>query len=81
MEASTGPGPCELSVPAGDCPAVTLPRLLARCFLLVFLFCFFPPLGLYWDSNPALVRECINLYDTSYAVGYFFSLSIPNKYF
>lgn len=41
-----------------------------------------PPLGLYWDSNSALVHECINLYDTSYAVGYFsIPLSIPDKYF
>lgn len=71
------PGPCELSVPAGDCPVVTLPRLLARCFLLVL----FPPLGLCWDSNPVLVHECIHLYDTTYAVGYFFPLSIPDKHF
>lgn len=45
------------------------------------LFCFFPPLGLCWDSNPALAHECIHLYDTSYAVGYFFPLSIPDKHF
>lgn len=64
------------SAPAGDCSAVALPRLLARRSFLVF-----PPFGIdwYWDSNPALVHECINLYDTSYAVGYFHS--IPDKYF
>lgn len=60
------------SAPAGDCSAVALPRLLARRSFLVF-----PPFGIdwYWDSNPALVHECINLYDTSYAVGYFFPLN------